>query len=63
MHISPKIPTTLNSGSRSIIYNSMARQMEVWLRGIQNTPRIDDYEATVETATNSIIEKDKQDGK
>ena len=63
MHISPKIPTTLNSGSRSIIYNLMARQMEVWLRGIQNYPRIDEYEASVETATNSIIEKDKQDGK
>ena len=63
MHISPKIPATLNSGSRSIIYNSIARQIEVWLRGIQNTPRIDEYEARVETATNSIIEKDKQHGK
>ena len=63
IYLQPKIPITLNFGSRSIIYNSMARQMEVWLRGTQVSPRIGEYEASVEMSTNSIIEKDKQDGK
>ena len=75
------IPTKLSSGSRTMIHNSTARQMErlfnalpyrlqtvtgvktetfkkkldKWLRTFPDTPRIDDYGASVGVSTNSIV--------
>ena len=75
------IPTKLSSGSRTMIHNSTARQMErlfnalpyrlqtvtgvktetfkkkldKWLRTVPDTPRIDDYGASVGVSTNSIV--------
>ena len=77
---SQTIPTTISSGSRTIIHNSTARQMErlfnplpyklqtvtkvktetfkrkldKWLRTISDTPRIDDYGASVGVSTNIV---------
>ena len=85
---SQTIPTTISSGSRTIIHNSTARQMErlfnalpyklqtvtkvktetfkrkldKWLRTIPDTPRIDDYGASVGVSTNSIVEQGKHGG-
>ena len=82
------VPTTISSGSRTIIHNSTARQMERlynalpyklqsvtkvktetfkrkldgWLRTIPDTPRIDDYGASVGVSTNSIVEQGKHGG-
>ena len=82
---SQTIPTKLSNGSRTMIHNSTARQMErlfnalpyrlqtvtgvktdsfkrkldKWLRTVPDTPRIDDYGASVGVSTNSIIEQGK----
>ena len=84
---SQTIPTTLSNGSRTMIHNSTARQMErlfnalpyklqtvtgvktetfkrkldEWLRTIPDTPRIDDYGASVGVSTNSIVEQGKHE--
>ena len=84
---SQMIPTTQSSGSRTIIHNFTARQMErlfndlpyklqmvmrvktetfkrkldKWLRTIPDTPRRDDYVASIGVSTNSIVEQEKQE--
>ena len=80
------IPTKLSNGSRTMIHNSTARQMErlfnalpyrlqtvtgvktetfkmkldKWLRAVPDTPRIDDYGASVGVSTNSIVEQGRR---
>ena len=54
-----EIPTTLSAGNRTVIHNSTARQLDEWLRTIPDTPRIDDYGASVGVSTNSLVDQGK----
>ena len=82
---SQTIPTTLSNGSRIMILNSTARQMErlfnvlpyrlqtvtgvktktfkrkldEWLSTVPDTPKIDDYGASVGVSTNSLVDQGK----
>ena len=38
------------------------RKLDKWLRTIPDTPRIDDYGASVGVSTNSIVEQGKHGG-